>query len=209
MPGHRPASLHAAPPPGARLRGDDALRRELHAFSRGHPRWGYRRAWATLREEGWSVNRKRVQRLWRETPQDAKRSSSEVCVVGTVIPGGGLIVAGAGPEAAVQVADEAVGEGALRLVVEVAGGAPPVVEVTAARARSQRAHRPLVGGGVEPQVADEARLHGPLAAGCYRPAARYRRSSCGTSPSRNVRGRPRTRRAPGRRGPAPRPGRER
>ena len=96
----------------ARGRADDALRRELHACSRGHPRWGYRRAWATLREEGWGVNRKRVQRLWRETPQDAKRSSSEVCVVGTVIPGGGLIVAGAGPEAAVQVADEAVGEGA-------------------------------------------------------------------------------------------------
>ena len=50
----------------ARGRGDDALRTELHAFSRGHPRWGYRRAWATLREEGWGVNRKRVQRLWRE-----------------------------------------------------------------------------------------------------------------------------------------------
>ena len=27
----------------ARGRGDDALRTELHAFSRGHPRWGYRR----------------------------------------------------------------------------------------------------------------------------------------------------------------------
>ena len=50
----------------ARGRGDDALRTELHAFSRGHPRWGYLRAWATLREEGWTVNRKRVQRLWRE-----------------------------------------------------------------------------------------------------------------------------------------------
>ena len=50
----------------ARGRGDEALRTELHAFSRGHPRWGYRRAWATLREEGWGVNRKRVQRLWRE-----------------------------------------------------------------------------------------------------------------------------------------------
>ena len=50
----------------ARGRGDDALRTELHAFSRGHPRWGYRRAWATLREEGWIVIRKRVQRLWRE-----------------------------------------------------------------------------------------------------------------------------------------------
>ena len=46
--------------------GDDALRTELRAFSRGHPRWGYRRAWATLREEGWTMNRKRIQRLWRE-----------------------------------------------------------------------------------------------------------------------------------------------
>ncbi len=47
----------------ARGRGDDALRTELHAFSRGHPRRGYRRAWAALREKGWGVNRKRVQRL--------------------------------------------------------------------------------------------------------------------------------------------------
>lgn len=50
----------------ARSRGDDALRTELRTFSRVHPRWGYRRAWATLREEGWTVNRKHVQRLWRE-----------------------------------------------------------------------------------------------------------------------------------------------
>ena len=85
-----------------------------------------------------------------------------------VSPGGGLVVAGAGPEAAVQVADEAVGERAERLVVEVASGAPPVVRVAPARAHLQRAHRPLVGSVVEPQVADEARLHGPLAAGCYR-----------------------------------------
>ena len=49
-----------------RGRGDDALRTSLRAFSRRHPRWGYRRAWATLREEGWTVNRKAVQRLWRE-----------------------------------------------------------------------------------------------------------------------------------------------
>jgi putative transposase len=31
-----------------------------------HPRWGYRRAHAQLREAGWSVNRKAVQRRWRE-----------------------------------------------------------------------------------------------------------------------------------------------
>ena len=49
-----------------RGRADGALRAELHRFSRAHPRWGYRRAWATLREGGWTVNRKRIQRLWRE-----------------------------------------------------------------------------------------------------------------------------------------------
>jgi putative transposase len=45
---------------------DQALRAELRAFSVKRPRWGYRRAHHHLREQGWSVNRKRVQRLWRE-----------------------------------------------------------------------------------------------------------------------------------------------
>jgi transposase InsO family protein len=30
-----------------------------------HPRWGYRRVWALLRADGWRVNRKRIERLWR------------------------------------------------------------------------------------------------------------------------------------------------
>ncbi len=30
-----------------------------------HPRYGYRRIWALLRDEGWRVNRKRIERLWR------------------------------------------------------------------------------------------------------------------------------------------------
>lgn len=30
-----------------------------------HPRWGYRMVWASLRREGWRINRKRVYRLWR------------------------------------------------------------------------------------------------------------------------------------------------
>jgi putative transposase len=47
--------------------GDDAaLRGELRQFSKDRPRWGYRRAHHHLRELGWDVNRKRVQRLWRE-----------------------------------------------------------------------------------------------------------------------------------------------
>jgi putative transposase len=46
---------------------DDAvLRAELRKFSVERPRWGYRRAHHHLRELGWEVNRKRVQRLWRE-----------------------------------------------------------------------------------------------------------------------------------------------
>jgi len=39
--------------------------RRLLALSRAHPRYGYRRITALLRGEGWPVNRKRVQRLWR------------------------------------------------------------------------------------------------------------------------------------------------
>jgi transposase InsO family protein len=35
-------------------------------LSRENPRYGYRRMWALLRREGWAVNKKRVQRLWRE-----------------------------------------------------------------------------------------------------------------------------------------------
>ena len=45
---------------------DRVLRDQLRQFSRAHPRWGYRRAHAQLREQGWAVNRKAVQRLWRE-----------------------------------------------------------------------------------------------------------------------------------------------
>jgi putative transposase len=45
---------------------DAALRGELRKFSKERPRWGYRRAHHRLREDGWEVNRKRVQRLWRE-----------------------------------------------------------------------------------------------------------------------------------------------
>lgn len=45
---------------------DEALRKRLRKISELKKRWGYRRAHARLIEEGWSVNKKRVQRLWRE-----------------------------------------------------------------------------------------------------------------------------------------------
>jgi len=45
---------------------DRDLRVELRRFARRHPRWGYRRAHAVLVREGHHVNRKKIQRLWRE-----------------------------------------------------------------------------------------------------------------------------------------------
>jgi putative transposase len=57
---------------------DQALRAALRAFAGERKRWGYRRAHHHLvSEEGWQVNRKRVQRLWREeglrVPQTRRR----------------------------------------------------------------------------------------------------------------------------------------
>ena len=45
---------------------DVAILKRMTALSRENPRYGYRRIWALLRREGWAVNKKRVQRLWRE-----------------------------------------------------------------------------------------------------------------------------------------------
>jgi putative transposase len=45
---------------------DAALRAQLRAFSRKRPRWGYRQAHQHLLDQGWTINRKRTQRLWRE-----------------------------------------------------------------------------------------------------------------------------------------------
>jgi putative transposase len=59
---HRSTQRHEP----VRAADDAALRSELRKFSVDRPRWGYRRAHHHLRELGWEVNRKRVQRLWRE-----------------------------------------------------------------------------------------------------------------------------------------------
>lgn len=56
---------------------DAALRARLRKISEQRPRWGYRRAHGHLLTEGWSVNKKRVQRIWREeglrVPAKAKK----------------------------------------------------------------------------------------------------------------------------------------
>jgi putative transposase len=45
---------------------DRELCQWLRRFAKTHPRWGYRRAHAVLRRDGHAVNRKKIQRLWRE-----------------------------------------------------------------------------------------------------------------------------------------------
>lgn len=59
---HRSTQRHTPGEPDP----DRGLRRWLRKFSKGHPRWGYRRAHAVAVREGWAVNRKKIQRLWRE-----------------------------------------------------------------------------------------------------------------------------------------------
>jgi putative transposase len=44
-----------------------ALMRRIEELAGKHPRYGYRRIWAMLRREGWSVNKKAVHRLWRQS----------------------------------------------------------------------------------------------------------------------------------------------
>jgi transposase InsO family protein len=37
----------------------------MNELAAAHPRYGYRRVWSLLRAEGWRINRKRIERLWR------------------------------------------------------------------------------------------------------------------------------------------------
>lgn len=44
---------------------EDRLVKEINRLALAHPRWGYRQIWGLLVDDGWKVNRKRVERLWR------------------------------------------------------------------------------------------------------------------------------------------------
>jgi transposase InsO family protein len=59
---HRSTQRHTSKDPDP----DRELRSWLGDFSQKHQRWGYRRAHAVLVREGHRVNRKKIQRLWRE-----------------------------------------------------------------------------------------------------------------------------------------------
>ena len=60
-----------------RLLADAALRAWLRAYAKDHPRRGFRPAYHDARGEGWVVNHKKIQRLWREeglrVPQRRRR----------------------------------------------------------------------------------------------------------------------------------------
>jgi hypothetical protein len=58
---HRSTQRYRPQPPELELR----LVRRMNELAAVHPRYGYRRVWALLRAEGFLVNRKRVERLWR------------------------------------------------------------------------------------------------------------------------------------------------
>jgi transposase InsO family protein len=62
---HRATQRH---PPVSTTPGDldAALRKWLRAWAKDHPRRGFRPAYHDARAEGWNVNHKKLQRLWRE-----------------------------------------------------------------------------------------------------------------------------------------------
>jgi len=52
-----------------------ALRARIGELAERHPRYGYRRAWAVLRREGWAVNVKRVRRLRQQARLQGRKAS--------------------------------------------------------------------------------------------------------------------------------------
>jgi putative transposase len=77
---HQPATTTPADP-------DAALRAWLRAYARSHPRRGFRPAYHDARGEGWNVNHKKIQRLWREeglrVPQRRRRKRRGTSTIDT------------------------------------------------------------------------------------------------------------------------------
>jgi putative transposase len=58
---YRSTQRYSAQPPEFELR----LVKRMNDLATEHPRWGYRKIWQLLRLEGFAVNKKRIERLWR------------------------------------------------------------------------------------------------------------------------------------------------
>ena len=52
---------------------DEYLRARLHLQAEAHSRWGYRKQHGLLRRAGFTINRKRVRRIWREENLQVRR----------------------------------------------------------------------------------------------------------------------------------------
>jgi putative transposase len=74
----------------ARRSNDGALRERLKAFAQERRRFGYRRLHVLLRRESHSVNRKRVQRIYREERLTVRRRGGRKQAIGTRRPIGRL-----------------------------------------------------------------------------------------------------------------------
>ena len=89
---HR-STQRKAPRPRPEL--EDKLRARLRQIARDHPRWGWKTAHALVRREGFVVNRKRTQRLWRDEglrrPAPCKRKRRRP-------PPGGALLRASGPD---------------------------------------------------------------------------------------------------------------
>lgn len=64
---------------------DEQLRELLRDFAKTHPRWGWRKAHWHLRHQGLVVNRKRIQRLWREEQLHVPKKRKKKCRNGTYV----------------------------------------------------------------------------------------------------------------------------
>ena len=50
---------------------------EMTRDAQAHPRWGYRRVHALLVADGWAVNVKRIERLWRARGLESAAAAQE------------------------------------------------------------------------------------------------------------------------------------
>ncbi len=75
---HRSTQRYEAQPPEL----ERVPVQRMNVIAATHPRYGYRRVWQLLRTEGFAVNRKRIERLWRleghrVPPRKAKNSGQK------------------------------------------------------------------------------------------------------------------------------------
>lgn len=64
---------------------EELLRMKVIKLASAYGRYGYRRVTALLRNQGWIVNHKRVERIWREEGLKSLKSSQNVADCGSMM----------------------------------------------------------------------------------------------------------------------------